>query len=104
MAKYAGKAIKICSSVPQVNPWATLPFQHVISDPSWEITTADPPAYLVSLPNHVVVETSKFVDSVAVVDYEICTNYCKNHPYVTASGEGEMNGWNTSYACAGKDY
>jgi len=103
-AKYAGKQIKICTSVPQVNPWATLPFQHVISDPSWQITVADPPAYLVSLPNHIVVETSHFVDSVAVVDYEICTNYCKNHPYVTASGEGEMNGWNTSYACTGSDY
>ena len=56
-----------------------------------------------SLPNHIVVETSKFVDSVAVVDYEICTNFCKNHPYVSGSGGGELS-WNTSYACAGRDY
>jgi hypothetical protein len=101
-ADHENDLIKICSSSPTVTPIATLPFIHVISDPSWTITSADPPSYLVSLPQQVVVETKMFVEASARVDYQICTRYCKNHPYVGVDGMGK-DSWDASVVCAGGD-
>ncbi len=37
-------------------------FQRSITDPSWRITTADPPSYQVFLNSQVVVKGSEFVE------------------------------------------
>jgi hypothetical protein len=101
-AAHEGHSIKICTSIPGVIPVGSMPFRHVITDPSWKITAADPPSYLVSLPNQIAVETKLFVDSVAVVDYQICTRYC-DHNYLDQTGQGQES-WETNFACASKDY
>jgi hypothetical protein len=94
-----GHLIKICNASPPVVPVATVPYQQPISDPSWTISTADPPAYLVTLPEQIVVKASAFVEANAIVSYQICTRYCVDHPYVTANGSGEIS-WAESRACA----
>jgi len=45
--------IKICTASPPVLPHGELPTPHDIFAPSWQITTADPPTYLVTLPNQI---------------------------------------------------
>jgi hypothetical protein len=102
VTQYEGSLVKICTSSPGIQPIAQMPFEHEISTPSWQITSADPPAYLVTLNNQVVVAASQFVEQSAIVNYQICTRYCDNHPYVTASGSGELS-WSASYSCAGQD-
>jgi hypothetical protein len=98
-AAHEGHRIKVCTSSPPVTPTATMPSQHPITDPSWIITAADPPAYTVSLHNQTVVKAMDFVETNAIVGYQICTRYCKDHPYVTANGGGEVS-WEESRACA----
>jgi hypothetical protein len=97
-AAQAGHLIKICTSSPTVSPVGQLS-QHPIFEPSWEISTEDPPAYLVTLPQQFVVKSTLFVEANAIVSYQICTRYCEDHPYVTANGGGEVS-WVDSRACA----
>ena len=101
---YDGKLIKICRSSTAVQPVGTVPFLHVINQPTWTVSTLDPPAYLVTLNNQIVVSASSFIEQSAIVDYQICTRYCDdNHPYVNESGGGEMS-WSASFQCTSKDY
>jgi hypothetical protein len=100
-AAYEGHFIKICDSFPPVLPVSQLPTQHSIFTPSWTITAADPPAYLVTLDNQEVVDATKFVPQMATVTYQICTRYCDDHPYLNRSDGGELS-WNDTAACAGE--
>jgi len=101
---YAGKPIKICTSSPEILPVSSVgPYPIPIFEPTWQITTADPPAYLVGLPEQIVVPSSSFVASQARVSYQICTAYCSDHGYVTQAGKG-ADSWVDSAACASKDY
>jgi hypothetical protein len=102
VTQYEGNMVKICSSSPGITPIAQTPFEHDITTPSWTITSADPPAYLVTLNNQIVVAAGLFVEQSAIVNYQICTRYCTDHPFVTASGTGDLS-WSTSYSCAGQD-
>jgi len=100
---YDGKLIKICRASPVIQPVGTLPFLRIINQPSWQIAQADPPAYLVTLNNQIVVTASSFVEQKAIVDYQICTRYCKDHPYKDSAGNGEMS-WEDSFQCTSGDY
>jgi hypothetical protein len=102
-AAHAGQLIKICTSSPTVFASSSSPELHPIADPSWPIAVDDPPSYLVNLPNQMDVQQSSFVESTAVVIYQICTRYCADHPYLTDSGMG-VTSWQTSPLCASKDY
>jgi hypothetical protein len=102
VTQYEGSLVKICTSSPGITPIALMPFEHEITTPSWTITSADPPGYLVTLNNQVVVAANLFVEQSAIVNYQICTRYCTDHPFVTASGTGDLS-WSTSYSCAGPD-
>jgi hypothetical protein len=99
---YAGSWVKICSSSPGITPIATMPFQRDITDPAWKITTDDPPSYLVTLNNQIAVAATQFVEQSAIVNYQICTKYCADHPYVTAAGKPGYS-WSEEYTCATKD-
>jgi hypothetical protein len=99
LAIYEGAQIKICYASPPVQAHALLPSPHDILTPSWKITADDPPSYLVQLNNQVVADGSSFVPVQATVNYQICTRYCTNHPYVTTNGFGELS-WTDSFACA----
>ena len=96
---YAGKRIKVCTASHDIHPVSSAGF----FEPSWEITTANPPAYQVDLPEKVVVPASSFVANRVQVNYQICTRYCEDHGYVTEAGIGEES-WVDSVACASKDY
>ena len=61
-ATYEGKLIKICDASPGAQPFGQLPFPHNIYEPSWTITAADPPSYLVQLKEHRVVRAIDFVE------------------------------------------
>jgi hypothetical protein len=101
---YDGKLIKICTASPEITPVSAAGSYPIpIFDPTWKIRAADPPAYLVGLPEQVVVPDSAFVASQARVSYQICTRYCSKHPYVTQGGKGE-DSWEESVSCASKDY
>ena len=101
---HAGKRIKICTSSPEILPVSSAgPYPIPIFEPSWEITTADPPAYVVGLPEQREVPASSFVAAQVRVNYQICTRYCEDHGYVTPSGKGEES-WVDSPFCTSKDY
>jgi len=104
LATYAdtGASVKICSSSQGVQPIATVPFQHTIIDPSWKITSADPPAYLVMLDNQITVAGSLFVEQSAIVNYQVCTRYCDGHGFVDNAGRPQTS-WSETTACAGRD-
>jgi len=96
---HAGDQVKICAS--PVTAVTTKPFVQVITTPSWTISTDDPPQYLVSIDNQVVVPASEFVEQSVRINYQICTRFC-DHPYVDTAGKGELS-WTDSFSCAGKD-
>jgi hypothetical protein len=102
LAAHEGHQIKICVATPQVEPISQLPSQHQIFTRSWTITAADPPAYLVTLDNQIVVDSSTFSPVEAVVTYQICSRYCDGHPFVTMSGDGQSS-WIDSFACSTED-
>jgi hypothetical protein len=97
----AGQLIKICAASPGVVP--TTVNHATVYTPSWPIVADDPPAYLVSLPNRFAVPASMFVESKAIVDYQICTRYCTDHGYLTDAGAG-VKSWSDNTPCASKDY
>jgi hypothetical protein len=101
-AQHAGELIKICSASPGIQPFSVKNGIY-ITGPSWPIAADDPPSYLVSLPNQVQVAASTFVESKAIVDYQICTRYCTDHGFLTDAGAG-VTSWSTSALCASKDY
>jgi hypothetical protein len=96
--------IKLCGNgSPPVQPYAQLPTPHYISTPAWQITSADPPAYLVTLENQIIVNGSAFVEHDARVDYQICTRYCEDHPFVDSTQTGQLS-WTKSFSCASEDF
>ena len=96
--KYDGDQIKICQSAPFVIP-ADVTSGYEFFTPSWEVKASDPPGYLVSLPTQQQTPFTSFVQASATVDYQICTRYCDNHPYVSTAGMGESS-WTASNTCA----
>ena len=102
-AAYEGKLVKICESSQGAQPFGQLPFPHNINEPSWTITAADPPSYLVQLKEHLTVRVIDFVQQSSIVRYQICTRYCDGHGYVTKANEGRTS-WVESFDCAGPDY
>jgi hypothetical protein len=95
---YDGAQIKICSSAPYVFPVDVTSGSEFFT-PSWAVKAADPPGYLVSLPTQQQTPFTSFVQASASVDYQICTRYCDNHPYVSTAGMGESS-WTDSTTCA----
>jgi hypothetical protein len=92
----AGQLIKICASSPTVQPsWS--------GGPSALIDSANPPSYFVGLPSQIETRHSAFVANSVLVTYQICTRYCSDHPYVSASGTGAVS-WSDSPLCASGDY
>jgi hypothetical protein len=96
--KYAGDQIKICSSAPFVIPVDVTSGAEFFG-PSWQVVAADPPGYLVSLPTQQQAPWPSYVPASAIVNYQICSRYCDNHPYVSLAGMGE-DSWTASSACA----
>jgi len=96
--KYDGGQIKICQSAPYVFPVDVISGQEFFT-PSWGVKAADPPGYLVSLPTQQQTPFASFVQASATVDYQICTRYCDNHPYVSTAAMG-VDSWMDSNACA----
>jgi hypothetical protein len=99
--KYDGAQIKICQSAPFVLP-VDITSGNEFFSPSWQVMAADPPGYLVSLPTQQQAAFSSFVQASATVDYQICTRYCDNHPYVSTAKMGE-DSWTASSTCAETD-
>jgi hypothetical protein len=97
----AGHLIKVCTASPSVQPVSSSG-QFVLT-PSWLVDAADPPAYEVALPVQVAVPAPMFVAASAEVDYQLCTRYCADHPYVSTAGVGVVS-WDTSPLCAAEDY
>ena len=102
-AAYEGELIKICESSHGAQPFAQLPFPHTINEPSWTISSADPPSYLVTLKRQRVVTAVDFVQQSSIVRYQVCTRYCEGHGYVNAAKEG-LKSWVASFECADTDY
>jgi len=102
-AAYEGDLIKICESSNGAQPFAKLPSPHNIFEPTWPISSADPPSYLVQLKEHRVVLVGDFAQQSSIVKYQICTRYCDGHGYVTAANQGR-DSWADSFDCAGPDY
>jgi hypothetical protein len=99
---YQGQWLKICSSSPGIQPIGVQPFRHDINAPAWQITTDDPPSYLVMLKNQKVVAVTDFVEQSARVNYQICTRYCSDHPFVDAAGNPGYS-WTDDFTCAVRD-
>jgi hypothetical protein len=97
-----GDLIKICTSSPTVQPLAATEPPAVPRGWSWPIVAGDPPSYLVSLPTQIAVPRSNFVDARVELDFQICTRYCVDHPFLNASGKGVLS-WATNPDCARKD-
>jgi hypothetical protein len=96
---YDGDQIKICQSAPKVTPVDVTSGTEFFS-PSWQVMASDPPGYLVSFPTQQQqAPFTSFVQVSATVDYQICSRYCDNHPYVSLAGTGE-NSWTASNSCA----
>ena len=64
---------------------------------------ADPPTYLVVSNDQVVVDASKFVQWEVRVDYQICTRYCDEHPFIDTAGAGQLS-WKDSARCASETF
>ncbi len=94
-----GDQIKICYSAPAVIPIDVTSGTEFFG-PSWAVKASDPPGYLVDLHPNASASYGSFVQDGATVDYQICSRYCDNHPYVSTAGPGQSS-WSASYACAG---
>jgi len=70
--------------------------------PSWPITTSDPPAFLVTLPQQIDTPGPTFVPASASVDAQVCTRYCEGHPYVSTANAG-VDSWAESPLCEATD-
>jgi hypothetical protein len=99
VAAHDGQMIRICSSSSPIQPHALLPTPHDIFTPTFPITAADPPTYLVVTNNQVVVDATAFTEAEVRVDYQICTRYCDGHPFIDTAKEGQLS-WNESPRCA----
>lgn len=93
-----GDQIKICQSAPAVIP-VDVNSGSEFFGPSWSVKAADPPGYLVNLNPSASAAYGSFVQVSATVDYQICSRYCDNHPYVSTAQQGQSS-WSGSYACA----
>ena len=103
VAAYDTDLIRICNSSSPIQPHALLPTPHDIFTPTFPITVADPPTYLVVSNNQAVVDASKFVQWEVQVDYQICTRYCDEHPFIDTAGEGQLS-WKESPRCASESF
>jgi hypothetical protein len=103
VAAYEGKLVKICEASHGAQPFAQLPYPHNIFEPSWKITAADPPSYLVQLKEHRVVRAIDFAEQSSIVRYQICTRWCDGHGYLNAAHEGRES-WIDSFDCGGPEY
>jgi hypothetical protein len=97
-----GDLFKICSSSPAAWAAYSSPPQQLSGGPSWPIVGSDPPAYLVSLPTQISVPANGFVEASAAIDFQICSRYCVDHPYLSTGGTG-VSSWAPSPLCAGMD-
>jgi hypothetical protein len=97
-----GDLFKICSSSPGAAPAYTSPPEPLAGGPSWSVVGSDPPGYLVSLPTQISVPASSFVQASADIDFQICSRFCVDHPYVSTAGTGASS-WASSPLCAGTD-
>ena len=95
--------IKVCAPSSPIRRWSELPYPHEIFEPTWKITTADPPAYLVTLDTQTVVESSKFVEKSVTIQYQVCTRYCDGHPFLAMDNSGELS-WLDTFACASESF
>jgi hypothetical protein len=60
---------------------------------------ADPPAFLVDLGVQISKPKTEFTERSALLEYQICTRYCTDHPYVSKAGSGVLS-WTASPFCA----
>ena len=97
---YDGDRIKICQSAPAVIPVDVDVRQRVLHP---ELAREGRrPARLPGRPSRPAAARGRsrsFVQVSATVDYQICSRYCDNHPYVSTAGTG-AGSWSASYACA----
>ncbi len=103
VARYDTNLIRICSATSPIQPHALLPTPHDIFTPTFPITVADPPTYLVMSNNQAVVDANKFTKWEVRVDYHICTRYCDEHPFIDTAGEGQLS-WVDSFRCAKESF
>jgi hypothetical protein len=103
VAAYDNDMIKVCDSSSPIQLHGLLPVPHDIFAFSSPITVADPPTYLVVTNNQVVVDGSSFTQAEVKVDYQICTRYCDDHPFVDTAGEGQTT-WKTTVRCASESF
>jgi hypothetical protein len=97
-----GDLFKICYSSPGTQAAYTSPPESLFGGPSWPIVGSDPPGYLVGLPTQISVPVTAFVEAIADIDFQICSRYCVDHPYLSTSGTG-VSSWASSPLCAGAD-
>ena len=97
-----GGMFKICTSSPAATAAYTSPPEPLAGGPSWPIVGSDPPGYLVNLPTQISVPASSFVQASADINFQICSRYCVDHPYVSTAGTG-VSSWASSPLCAGTD-
>jgi hypothetical protein len=97
-----GDLFKICYSSPGALAAYTAPPEQLFGGPSWPVVGSDPPGYLVNLPTQISVPATSFVEAIADIDFQICSRYCVDHPYLSTSGTGASS-WASSPACAGAD-
>jgi hypothetical protein len=98
-APHDGALIKICTSSPTVQPLESTDPPLVPSGWSWPIHADDPPSYVVSLPTQIAVPRSSFVQTGVELDYQICSRYCVDHPFLNTAGRGVLS-WRNTPDCA----
>jgi hypothetical protein len=108
--RYDGAQIRLCAtSVTPADGGGLRPIQHdaggqIVALPApvfqWQVRQADPPAYLLSLPEVWAVTDVGFTPHQAHVSYEICTRYC-DHAFTAESGAPVADGWLGSDLCMG---
>jgi hypothetical protein len=69
---------------------------------TWTIDGDDPPSYIVALPTQIGVAASAFFEARVDVDYQICSRWCTDHPYLNPAGTGVLS-WTGSPDCASED-
>jgi hypothetical protein len=96
-----GGWIKICDSTLPVTPvdTGTTPPMNPPTSPAWQVIGANPPGYLVSFPPNDRIPYAQFAPQSVALDYQVCTAYCTDHPYVSTAGTG-VTSWATSSLCA----
>jgi hypothetical protein len=95
---HAGQLMKVCFASPYIIPVTTIPDVQPITGVSWQISADDPPAYLVDIPDQIAEPNGYFIENGSRVEYQICTRYCVDHPYVDTAGYGASS-WAYEFPC-----